>query len=395
MATSLVGVYDQVTFALRTQMRALTILQEQAATGSRVNRTSDDPLAARDILALNSQVRSLGNCSLAIDGLVASLELCSTALSADEGSVNSSLTEAQRLMTQAIGGTLTPEQQKITAGEINEILEQVVSMANSQNMGNYIFGGAGTETPPYIAERSSGTITAVNYEGSMNTRNVDVAPGVRASGVMVGKTTFGGTGPAEAVFPGDGTGVSAGTGASTATGVIWLNVVLDGSDYKLSIDGGLSYVTADGSANQAVTDSRTGQVLYVNTSNITKEGTDLVQMSGTLDVFSTLISMRDALLSGDPDKITQLQARSAGIFDETQQYIVSSSTWTGAKINSLTSLKEGLQRISDNAEDRTAQLQDVDIAQVAIDLSRYQLLYEMSMNVAARALSTSLMDFLQ
>ena len=391
MATSLVGIYDQVTFALRTQMRALSVLQEQAATGSRVNRTSDDPLAARDILALNSQIRSLGNYTAAIDDVVDSLTTCSTALD----SMDSNMTEVRRLITQATGGTLSRDQQEITARQINEILEQMVFLANTQRMGSYVFGGASTRTPAYTVERSSGMITAVNYAGSMEARNIDAGPGVQASGVMVGKTTFGGIGAGQPVVPTDGTGASEGTGDSTVTGLVWLSVVKEGEEYRLSIDGGLTYVVADGSDNQAITDSLTGQILYVNTSGITRAGTDLVQVSGTLDVFDTLISVRDMLLEGNVEKLSQLQGRAGEIFDETQQYILSSSTWIGARINGMVSLKDGLQKISDNAQVRVAELEDADIAQVAIDLSRYQLLYEMSMTVAARALSASLLNFLK
>jgi len=391
MATSLVGSYDQVTFALRTQMRALIILQEQAATGSRINRVSDDPSAAREILAIDSQTRSMENWFLAIDDISDSLSICSTAID----SIANSLAEVERVMTQAVSGLLSESQRQLTAGEIDELLQEIVALANTQRMGHYIFAGSATGSPAYTVERSGGKITSVTYTGSSEARNVEVAPGVQASGVMVGQTAFGGCSTAQPVFPTDGTGVSAGTGTSTATGMIWLDVVRDGTDYKLSIDGGLSYITADGSANQAVTDSRTGKVFYVNTSAITHEGTDLVQMSGTADVFSTLIGLRDALLSGDAAKISQLQARAAEVIDEVQQYVVKSSVLAGSKINGLTSLKDGLQRISDTAVDRTAQLQDADVAQVAIDLSKYQLLYEMSMSVAAKTLSKSLLDYIE
>ena len=391
MATSLVGSYDQVTFALRTQMRALIILQEQAATGSRINRISDDPSAAREILALDSQTRSMDSWFLAIDDIVDSLSICSTAIDA----ISNSLSEVERVMTQAVSGLLSESQQQLTAGEIDELLEEVVALANTQRMGKYIFAGSDTGSPAYTVERSGGKITSVTYTGSSEARNVEVAPGVQASGVMVGETTFGNCSTAQPVFPTEGTGISTGTGTSTATGMIWLDVVRDGTDYKLSIDGGLSYVTADGSANQAVTDSRTGKVIYVNTSAIAREGTDLVRMSGTADIFNTLIGLRDALLSGDATRIGQLQARSTEVIDEVQQYIVRSSVWAGSKINGLASLKDGLQRISDTAADRTSQLEDADVAQIAIDLSKYQLLYEMSMSVAAKTLSRSLLDYIE
>jgi flagellar hook-associated protein 3 FlgL len=390
MAESLTGIYDQVRYALTTQTRALSILQEQAATGSRVNRPSDDPMAARDILAMNSQNRSLANYSKTLDNVIGSLETCNTAIE----TMTANLSEARQLMTQAIGGIMSPDQQTITAGQINEIIEQMAALANTQSMGSYVFAGSDSASPAYTVERSGGKITAVNYSGSMETREVDVAPGVIASGVMVGKTAFGGSDTAEPLFPDAGTGVSAGAGTSTVNGVLWLNVAVEGSGYKLSIDGGLTYVTADGSTNQALTDSRTGKVLYVNTSAITGAGTDLVRISGQSDVFSTLIAVRDALLSGNSAKISQLQKNADTIFQESQQSIVKSATWTGAKINGLSSLKDSMEKIATGFTDRTALLQDADIAQVAIDLSRHQLLYQMSMQVASKALSTSLLDFI-
>jgi flagellin-like hook-associated protein FlgL len=47
-----------------------------------------------------------------------------------------------------------------------------------------------------------------------------------------------------------------------------------------------------------------------------------------------------------------------------------------------------------NTEDAVAQLQDADIAQIAIDLARHEVLYEMSLAVASKMFSLSLMDFL-
>jgi len=39
-------------------------------------------------------------------------------------------------------------------------------------------------------------------------------------------------------------------------------------------------------------------------------------------------------------------------------------------------------------------LQEADIAQIAIDLSRRELLYQMSLSLAARMMSVSLLDFI-
>jgi flagellar hook-associated protein 3 FlgL len=390
MAESLTGVYDRIHYALQTQMRALTYLQEQATTGAKVNRTSDDPMAARDILAMKTDARSFEAYDTTISDVVSSLSFCSDALD----TITSDITTAETETTKALGGLMSSDQRTISANTINELLEEIVSLANTQKTGNYLFAGSDTSSPAYTVERTNGKITAVHYTGSDDAREVEVAPGVTAPTTMVGKTTFGSSGRPSPIFATGGSGVSAGTGASTATGIVWLQVVTEGTGYKLSIDGGQSWTTADGSTNQAITSSDTGQVLYVNTSAITKEGTDLVQISGTVDIFNTLIGVRDAMLSGNATKVNKLQEQAGTLFTEARQNVVRSSTWTGSKINGLTSLQDMLTRMSANTNDRISQVQDADIAQLSVDLTKYETLYQTSLAVAARVLSKSLFDFL-
>ena len=61
MSGTLSNGYNNVNFALHLNSEAMTRLQEQASTGSQVNRTSDDPSTAYRVLGLNSQVKSLEN----------------------------------------------------------------------------------------------------------------------------------------------------------------------------------------------------------------------------------------------------------------------------------------------------------------------------------------------
>lgn len=390
MGQSLISTFDRVHNAVQTQMQALAKLQEQATTGSRVNRISDDPLAAHEILGLNSEIRSYASYTDAIGSITDLLGVCDTQITA----ISDDLTSAETETTKALGGLLSSNQRAITANTINEYLEDAISQANKQYLGNYVFSGSNTSSPAYTVERTDGKITSVTYTGGSETREVEVAPGVTAHGTMVGQTTFGASDTPTLVFPSDGTGVSAGTGTSTATGIVWLKVEQDGAGYRLSVDDGATWTTSDGSGNQAITDSRTGKTLYVNTSAISKAGTDLVQVSGTMDVFNTLISVRDAILSGDTAKTSQLQAHASEIFAATRQSITNSSTYVGSKINGLTTLKDTLEKMSDNTSSRISQVQDADIAQVSIDLAKYQTLYQMSLSVAARSLTTNLLDFI-
>jgi flagellin-like hook-associated protein FlgL len=53
-----------------------------------------------------------------------------------------------------------------------------------------------------------------------------------------------------------------------------------------------------------------------------------------------------------------------------------------------------LQSLKYNTEDETTLLQEADIAQIAIDLARREVLYQMSLSIAAKVMSISLLDFI-
>jgi flagellin-like hook-associated protein FlgL len=67
----------------------------------------------------------------------------------------------------------------------------------------------------------------------------------------------------------------------------------------------------------------------------------------------------------------------------------------GGRISTLTTLQNSLESIKYNTEDEISRLQDADIAQVAVDLAKHELLYEMSLVVASKMFSLSLMNFLR
>ena len=195
------------------------------------------------------------------------------------------------------------------------------------------------------------------------------------------------------------TGAQAGTGTSSVSGDVWLTVIHDGSNYQLSIDDGASYVTvpAGGDSNQAVTDSRTGKVLYVDSTGISSTGTELVRVPGTYNVFDTLISIRDLLRNEkgfSTGELQRLLGDSLNSLDEVSNVLVQAEVSVGSKIGFLSDLQDSIRNVKYNAEDEGARLQQADIAQVAIDLSRREVLYQMSLSVAAKLMSMSLLDFL-
>jgi flagellar hook-associated protein 3 FlgL len=393
MSGALGNIYNNVSFALYEHTEAMARLQEQVSTGSRINRPSDDPSMAHQILGLNSYGRSLETYMGSLSQAMSSLEFSSTVV----GEIISFLAEAKVRIIQVSSGTYNDESRKRTAEGINDLLEHTVLLANSRHMDQYIFSGGSTSVVPYVVERTDGQITGVSYQGSSEGREIEVAPGMETSVFYTGDDIFCSDDRGASVFLGD-TGAAGGTGTSSVSGYVWLEVSGSAGNWDLSIDGGLSTFNTDGTdTNLAVTDSRTGAVLYVDTTAINSTGVELVSVPGTHDIFNTLITVRDIFknereLSGAQMK--ELQDSAFSSLDEVHNLLVQKSVILGSKIGFLDGLRGSLQSLKYNTEDEATLLQEADIAQIVIDLSRREVLYQISLSIAAKVMSISLLDFI-
>ncbi|MBN2590866.1 MAG: flagellar hook-associated protein FlgL [Sedimentisphaerales bacterium] len=393
MSGTLSNVYNNVSNALLINAEAMGKLQEQASTGSRINRISDDATSAFKVLGLGSQQKSLDNYINTITETTDSLELSSGIIQ----NIISSLSNVRSQITQVSSGIYTDDARERTAEGINDILEQVVTLANTKNLGQYIFGGGNTETAPYQVERTDGRITSVTYHGSLQNRNVEVADGMQTNPLLVGEEVFHSDNRGDCLFFGS-TGSQAGTGTSNIEGDTWLTVTGSEGNWNLSIDGGLTTFTSDGTdTNLAVINSTNGQVLYVDTTQISETGVDLVCSPGTYDLFGMLISVRD-LLKNDANlsesQIKDFQDTILNSVEEINSLLVQKEVSLGSKINFLEGLKESLTDMKYTAEDESTRLQEADIAQITVDLTRREILYQMSLSIAGKVLSVSLLDFI-
>jgi len=394
MSGTLSNIYSNVNFALHLNSEAMTRLQEQASTGSQVNRTSDDPATAYRVIGLNSQVKSLENYGNHISDSIAVLELSSTVIE----DMVSGIRETKGSLTQITNGIYDEDARNRSAEEVRHTLEQMILLANSEHMDQYLFGGTGTASAPYLVQRTDGEITSVTYQGSDQDRSIEMAPNVQSSAFYVGDEIFRSDDRGDLVFVGN-TGAAGGTGTSSVRGDTWLTVTGSAGNYDLSIDGGLTTVNTDGTnTNLAVTHSTTGEILYVDTTQIGDTGIDLVRAPGTYDIFSTLIGIRDIL--ENENNLSDLQVRemlksSLNALDEMTGLLVEAEVSIGSRIGFLDDLKDNLKDVEYYAEDETTRLVEADIAQIAIDLSRREVLYQMSLSVAARVMSVSLLDFIR
>jgi flagellar hook-associated protein 3 FlgL len=153
--------------------------QEQAGSGLRVTKPSDDPVAAAAARRENSR-KALGNAGIAAaDAATDNLLGSDNALN----DVYDGLTRAHELAMQGATDTTNPENRTALAEEVSKIREQMVSLGNTNVGGKYVFAGFRDQTPPFAADGS--------FVGDGNTKEVQPVPGMRVAASISGKTVFG------------------------------------------------------------------------------------------------------------------------------------------------------------------------------------------------------------
>jgi len=169
------------------QTRRILTLQEQLSSGLRVNRPSDDPLNARRAIYAQSMIAKN-------EQYMKNITTIRPYLNEAEASITNTLDVIQRARELAIEGrnsTNAQLQRNQIATEVNQLIESVLSEANHQTSGRYIFGGTVTATAPFQETRgANGEIISVTYQGNDNYINTEIAEGVRITTNQTGREVF-------------------------------------------------------------------------------------------------------------------------------------------------------------------------------------------------------------
>ena len=149
---------EQVINNVEAQMERLSRSQEQLTTGRRVNRTSDDPVAASEILNLQTRLDRIDQYRRNINSGLSSLNLTENTLS----QVRDLGVRVRSLTVQGANDVTTSEGRQALAEEIDQEIRQLLSLANTSHNGRYLFGGNEIRQAPYEAvEGESGWLETV------------------------------------------------------------------------------------------------------------------------------------------------------------------------------------------------------------------------------------------
>lgn len=162
-------------------------LQEQVATGKKINRPSDDPDGARKVLNFRSEDLKLEQYAKNVQTSIQSIEFDESILQ----NVANTINRVQELIIQGSLPTTAQVTRDVIAKEIDGMIESVLSNANSTRLGRYIFAGTETSTRPFETTRNSkGEVTAVTYMGNREKIEYSVSPGTNVQVNHTGAEVF-------------------------------------------------------------------------------------------------------------------------------------------------------------------------------------------------------------
>jgi len=153
---------------LQQSQSSLNTALQEVSTGKSVSEPSDNPAASAEMVGNTMETASVDQYTKNITSVLANVQQAGSVLS----SVVTSLTQAVSLGTEGANGTNSSTSLAALAQQVQSILANVVSDANTSVSGVYLFGGTASGTAPYTADSSSST--GYTYNGNNDSNSVAV-----------------------------------------------------------------------------------------------------------------------------------------------------------------------------------------------------------------------------
>ncbi len=375
---------------------AMSQTQNQLSSGSQLQNAADNPVAMSEVNQLNTQLSASQQYVTNGNTASANLTLEEQALT----NATNVLQSAQSLATEANDGALTSSNLQDIATELEQQLQQLISIANSTDSnGNYLFAGQASGTQPFAQSGGS-----VGYSGSTGVNQVEIGANQFISAGDTGSSVF------MNIPAGNGTFTTAAGAGNTGTASIDTGTVTDPGEwaedsgtYTISFTSPTQYVILDSDDDTVASGTYTsGDAIAFDGIQVTITGTPAtddqftVAPAGTTSVFSTLSSLISALGSttlNSGQLTTQINAAEQQLgnalnnFDNVQASV-------GARINAVTAAQSSAQSEQTTLQASVSQLSDTDYAAATTQLSTEEIALQAAEESYASIAKLSLFNYL-
>ena len=152
------SVQDQLVSELDSEQTQMNQLETEISTGYQFQLPSQDPQAALQVKSIQSLLERKTQVQTNISASQSSLSQTDSTLS----SVSNLLTSVQSAALGAVGSTATAAQRQAVVQQIDQAVQQMITLGNTQFNGQQLFGGTNTTTPPFSMNAAGNVV----YSGS-------------------------------------------------------------------------------------------------------------------------------------------------------------------------------------------------------------------------------------
>jgi len=354
---------EQTNRNLQRNRSDMSDLQMQASTQKRVNKPSDDPIAAARVLATRTDERGSQQFLKNIHMARSFLEFTDQSL----GEMTEVMNRLKELaIQQANDAGASDSTRRVVAEEVGQMYGQVIQIGNRKLGERYIFGGYQTVKPPFDV---SGGYAGDN--GNMHihiNKDAFMAMNVPGDQVFMGKD-----------ISDDGL-IRVPKDVPRDVDTLRNHQEDDLEQLKLKIK---KEKNPDFLMRAPAPDSSRGQVTVESRANqVDQQGVNILQ---------TVKDFEIALRTGDKAEIQS----SIDVIDQAMSQVIRARSQVGARIQTLNHTDDSLRKSIVENKMASSHFEDADLLQVVSDINKTDTAFKATLDTSARLVQRSLLDFLK
>jgi flagellar hook-associated protein 3 FlgL len=272
--------------------------QRQLGSGLKIERPSDAPDQVSLLLEIRARLATATQTKSNLGAVKTEVDMA-------ESSLSQSVSLVERVRTlgaQGLTETQTAQGRATIAGQLDDVLKELVGIANTSSAGRYVFSGNSDQTQPYSIDTTQAYPVSV-YQGSAATRQIMTARGDTFAVALSADQIFDDPDPTKSVFQ----------------AVNGLSVALKANDTS-------AIRTAMANVGTALDHLNQSQAVYGGFQNRVAEATDeatnlesqlQVQVSGLqdADLTAAIIDLQQANLQQQAALSARMQSSTKSLFD--------------------------------------------------------------------------------
>lgn len=399
---------------LNSRQAELQKVQNQLSSGNRINLPSQDPVAAINYMDYDSRLKEINTYSSIIQGASSKLNLMDSSLD----SMTSVIHRLRELAVQGANGIYTKEERNNMSVEVDQLLRELVQISNADYKGNKLFGGTMVNESPFQSRYSTDPETGieflegVSYRGNNQSQVLEVEKGEKVDITQPGNQIFW----AQNMELYSTLSVSGYTAASDS------KIQVDGIDIQISIGDNLEVIANkinnSGAAVRASIETKDGNSYFAlettsphQISLLDMNGGNVLQDLGVIDhgmyppnnyspaarvytgsIFDVMVNFRKSL---QKDDIFKIGGSALMGIDNSLSNLLKFRAHIGAVTQRLESIGDRLSSDEIYITDARNTSIGTDIAKAMTDMKMLEFSHDVALNIGARLLPKTLLDFLR